>query len=297
MKLNRLIYLATGSMLLSGCMQAAVDIDAERAALQAAVDAYHAAGSAADTAAVTALYSSDAVTLPPNEAAVIGPEAMGEFAQAFTAASGFSMRFENVSIGVGAGGDMGYSLADTIVTVDGPNGQPVTETLRDFHLWKKEGGAWKVAIDIWNMEAPPAGAASNPLEGAWLSTSVTDPDGNLNDDPQPALHVFTPTHYSMMIATGNEPRAGYEGETMTDAETLAAYETIIANTGRYEIDGNILKTRAYVAKDPNYMGDWPENEVTFEFMIDGDTLTLTNQGFGAGTVTTLRQVEGTPNPW
>ena len=45
------------------------------------------------------------------------------------------------------------------------------------------------------------------------------------------------------------------------------------------------------------MGDWPENEITYEFAVDGDALTIKNLVFGAGTETTLRQVEGTPNPW
>ena len=50
--------------------------------------------------------------------------------------------------------------------------------------------------------------AETPLEGAWLGTSFTDADGNTNDSPQPALYIFTTTHYSIMIARGDEPRSG-----------------------------------------------------------------------------------------
>jgi hypothetical protein len=100
-----------------------------------------------------------------------------------------------------------------------------------------------------------------------------------------------------MIATGDDQRATYEGDDIGDAEKLAAYDTFVANSGRYEIEGNILKTRAYVAKDPNYMGGWPENEVNYEFERDGDTLTIRNLVFVAGGTGTFRQVEGTPNPW
>ena len=142
-----------------------------------------------------------------------------------------------------------------------------------------------------------ADAAATSLEGAWVVTSWTDADGNTNDDPQPALYIFTATHYSIMIAQGDEPRAGYEGDDMTDAEKLGAYDTLIANAGRYEIDGNVLKTRAYVAKDTNYMGGWPENEATYEFERDGDSLTIKSLTFAIGFTSTLRQVEGTPNPW
>ena len=58
-----------------------------------------------------------------------------------------------------------------------------------------------------------------------------------------------------------------------------------------------LKTRAYVAKDTNYMGGWPENEATYEFEQDGDSLTIKSLTFAIGFTSTLRQVEGTPNPW
>jgi hypothetical protein len=138
--------------------------------------------------------------------------------------------------------------------------------------------------------------AETPLEGAWRVTSWTDAEGNTNDDPQPALFIFTGTHYSIMIATGDEPRAGYEGEDMTDAETLAAYATLTANSGRYEVDGNKFKTRAYVAKDTNYMAGWPDNETTFEFERDGDKLTIKAPSPFSFTAA-LERVEGSPNPW
>ncbi len=291
--------LLVGCASLAGCTQAGVDIEAETAALRAAADAYHAAGSAKDIDAVVSHYTSDSVTLPPNSAGVHGLEAMHEFATAFTQLPGFSMSFGETVANVGAGGDMGYTLVDTIIRFDGPDGNPVEDHVRDFHLWRKDGGEWKVAVDIWNSELPLPGAAAaaTPLEGAWVVTSWTDADGNTNDDPQPALYIFTATHYSIMIAQGDEPRAGYEGDDMTDAEKLGAYDTLIANAGRYEIDGNVLKTRAYVAKDTNYMGGWPENEATYEFERDGDSLTIKSLTFAIGFTSALRQVEGTPNPW
>ena len=135
--------------------------------------------------------------------------------------------------------------------------------------------------------------AETPLEGAWLVTSWTDADGNTNDSPQPALYIFTTTHYSIMVARGDEPRARFEGEDMTDAEKLTAYDTLTANSGRYKVDGDKFMTRAGVAKNPNYMANRWDNEQTYEFERDGDNLTIKNT-FGTAT---LRRVEGTPNPW
>ena len=290
--MNRKTTLLAVALALAACAPGGADLDAERAALRAAADAYHAAGEAADTEAVVALYSGDAVTLPPYGGVVRGTEGMREFAAAFTSLPNFSMSFGDTVTEVSAGGDMGYTLVDTVVRFDDPAGNPVEDRIRDFHLWRKEGGEWKVAVDIWNSESPLPGG---PLEGAWVATSRTDAEGNTSDEVSPALYVFTGNHYSIMIATGDRPRSA--GEEMTEQERIAAYDSFIANSGRYEIDGNILKTRAYVAKSPDYMGDWPDNEQTYEFEVDGETLTLTNLDFGAGTVTTFRQVEGSPDPW
>jgi len=153
-----------------------------------------------------------------------------------------------------------------------------------------------VAVTLATIFGTGLAVAETPLEGAWVVTSVTDADGNTNDNPQPALYVFTATHYSTMIALGEESRTRYEGDNLTDGEKVGAYDTFIANSCRYEVDGNKLKTRAFVAKDPNYMGDWPENESIYEFERDGEKLTIKNITFG-GFTSTLRQVEGSPNPW
>ncbi len=299
MKYTRTICITFSSVLLGACVPPSVDVEAEQAALRAAADAYHEAAQAADVDTVSGLYTNDGLMLPPNAAAEEGLEDIRNFATAFTQTPGFGIRFDDVRVEVAASGDMGYTLANAVVSIDRWDGEPVQDQVRDFHLWKKQDGEWKVAIDIWNSELPLPGvaAAETPLEGAWIVTSWTDADGNTNDDPQPALYVFTSTHYSIMIAQGEEPRTGYEGDDITDGEKVGAYDTFIANSGRYEVDGNVLKTRAYVAKDPNYMGGWPENEATYEFELDGDSLMIKSLTFAIGFTITLRQVEGTPNPW
>lgn len=299
MKYTRTICITFSSVLLGACVPPSVDVEAEQASLRATADAYHEAAQTSDMDSFAGFYTNDGVMFPPNAADEVGRQSVRNFATAFAQLPGFSMRFENVRVGVAASGDMGYTLADGVIRFEGPDGEPVEDKIRDFHLWQKQNGGWKLAIDIWNSELPLPGAAAaaTPLEGAWLVESWTDADGNTNDDPQPALYIFTPTHYSIMIAQGDEPRAGYEGDDMSDAEKLGAYDTLIANAGRYEIDGNVLKTRAYVAKDPNYMGGWPENEATYEFELVGGNLTIKSLTFAIGFSSTLRQVEGTPNPW
>ncbi len=149
---------------------------------------------------------------------------------------------------------------------------------------------------LWILAAlalglPSLGLAqeSTPLEGAWVVTSWTV-EGETSE-ARPGLFVFTRTHYSIMFVPGTEAREPYSGESLTDADMVAAYATIIANSGRYEVNGDEFTTRAYVAKDPNYMGSFPENEVTYGFRIEGDTLYVT---FGNGWEATFRQVDDQP---
>ena len=81
---------------------------------------------------------------------------------------------------------------------------------------------------------------ASTLSGAWLLASVTDTAGNVNEAPQPGLAVITGTHYGMMYVNGNERRERYPGDSPTNTERLAAYNTFIANSGSYEVDGDQL---------------------------------------------------------
>jgi hypothetical protein len=136
---------------------------------------------------------------------------------------------------------------------------------------------------------------SSELAGGWIVTSWTSPDGTVNDQPQKGLFLFTATgQYSMMYIRGDEPRPRYEGESQTDEEILAAYNSFTANSGRYTVDGNQLVYEAYMAKDPNYMADFMSEEggngVTVTFGISGGILTLEwADGQSAGQKATLRR--------
>ena len=142
-------------------------------------------------------------------------------------------------------------------------------------------------------------SAETPLEGAWLLTETQEADGNVDSDPLRGLMIFTSTHYSRMYAIGEKPRALMDEEgNSSDEQIINAYESIIANSGRYDIEGSEFVTRGYVAKYPNYMADWPENVNTFSYSINGDALTIkANSGPGAGTTQKYRRVEGSPRPW
>ena len=62
--------------------------------------------------------------------------------------------------------------------------------------------------------------ADSPLQGAWRVTESTNSEGVINEQPQPALFIFTTTHYSILIATGNTARPESKGDRISDIEKL-----------------------------------------------------------------------------
>ncbi len=132
-----------------------VDLDAARAALQAADSAYTATITAMDPNAFAASYAADAKMYPPNDSARTGTAAITAFANQLFSAPGMSVTFHPLGAEVGAGGDMGYTVSHYVVSVTGPDGQPHTDQGHDFHVWRKQAdGSWKIVQDIWNSEVP-----------------------------------------------------------------------------------------------------------------------------------------------
>jgi len=177
MKYTRTICITFSSVLLGACVPPSVDVEAERAALRAAADAYHATGEALDAGTFADFYANDGLILPPNEAGVSGRDGAHDFMSTFAAAPGAGVSFSDASVEVAASGDMGYTLADAVIRFEGPDGEPVEDKIRDFHLWKKQDGEWKIAIDIWNSEMPLAGVAAT-------SFSTTTGEDAVIADPQ-----------------------------------------------------------------------------------------------------------------
>jgi len=134
---------------------------------------------------------------------------------------------------------------------------------------------------------------SPELAGAWIVTSWTSPDGEVNSQPQRGLFLFTESgNYSIMYVPGSEPRAELS-QSSTDADRLAAFNAFTANSGRYRVEGNVITYEAFVAKNPSYMAGFMTDEgnaVTMTYAIEDGILTLEwTSGNGAGRKATLRR--------
>jgi len=134
-----------------------VDTASEQAALRRADSAYSAAAQSKNVDAIVDLYTNDAVMYPPNEPTVSGITGVRQYATNMLNTPGLSVTFTRVDVQVSPGGRMGYTINTARVSMTDPSGAPVSEELRDFHVWRKEtDGRWKVVVDIWNSPTPPA---------------------------------------------------------------------------------------------------------------------------------------------
>ena len=139
------------------CAQAPppVDLQAETEALRAAALAYHEGAATMDTDAVAGLYAPDAVVYAPDTPTVEGEANVQDFVRGFASVPGIQVTLELTDVVVSPGGQMGYTLGVGTMTMDGPDGAPVVEHLRDFHVWRKDAtGSWKLVVDIWNSPTP-----------------------------------------------------------------------------------------------------------------------------------------------
>ena len=103
-----------------------------------------------------------------------------------------------------------------------------------------------VAPAYGGQASPEGASAADALVGAWSVETSTSENGEPFGDPaQPGLFIFTKGgHYSAIfsIGTGPRPRAAAHFNA-TDEEKVAQYDTIIVNSGTYEVSGTTITTR------------------------------------------------------
>jgi len=123
-------------------------------AVVAIADAYTKATSAGDAKAVAALYTEDAIELPPNHAPVKGRMAIQEYyVSQFAGAkvSGFTLTHWESAVH----GDAAFDVGAYKQTITPTQGTGMSDTGKYAVILKKVGGVWKVAYAIYNSDQPP----------------------------------------------------------------------------------------------------------------------------------------------
>ena len=109
---------------------------------------------AGDMEKVASYFADDAVMMSAGAQPVRGKQAIRAYLAEAAKIPGFKIRWEPIEGKVS--GDMGYLLERTHMTMIGPEGTPVTDTMQAITVWRKApDGTWKNVVDA-SIPAPEA---------------------------------------------------------------------------------------------------------------------------------------------
>jgi uncharacterized protein (TIGR02246 family) len=141
---------------LAACAPKPADTTADEAALRADPVAWFDAFNAGDADAIAALYTEDALFLPPG-APVSGRAAIRDYvASDIEASKAAGLKNNQGEItGVGVSGDLGW-VSGTFSVTDASGA--TVDTGKYLSVYRKVDGDWQMVRDIWNSNAAPAPA-------------------------------------------------------------------------------------------------------------------------------------------
>jgi uncharacterized protein (TIGR02246 family) len=129
---------------------------ADATAIRGALDAYVSAANAGDAARWAALYTEDAVMMPPNSPIVEGRAAIESWLAMLpvkiTDAAGMALEVEGA-------GDIAYLRGTYSMNLQIPGlPDPVAQRGKLLQIYARQpAGSWLLARDIWNVDAAPTG--------------------------------------------------------------------------------------------------------------------------------------------
>lgn len=135
----------------------AVDLTAVSGALDSANTAWQGAVTAKDTTVMGNLYAEDAHQLPPNGKRVDGRDAIRHVWAGAFAMPGFELKTASNTHMISEAGDQAVDLGSYEFAGTTPKGKPWHDTGKYVTVFKKEGGAWKIAVETWNSDLPVPG--------------------------------------------------------------------------------------------------------------------------------------------
>lgn len=132
----------------------AVNRAEEEAALRAADLAWSDAAGRKDVDAVVSYMADDGRTLPPNEPAASGKEAVRAGWAGILALADVAIRWEPQLVQVAESGELGYTSGTYTLAFTGADGKPVSDRGKYLEVWKKVDGKWKCSQDMYSSDLP-----------------------------------------------------------------------------------------------------------------------------------------------
>jgi ketosteroid isomerase-like protein len=133
------------------------DLEAEKSALMQASRNWAATLKTGNVDSMLSYWSDDAIVLPPDQAAVVGKEAIRAYVSGMLAIPGFTITWEPELAVVSASGDIGYMIERSSASFSDSTGASVTQLAKTVTVWRKNAeGQWKCVVDAWsNVPAHP----------------------------------------------------------------------------------------------------------------------------------------------
>jgi uncharacterized protein (TIGR02246 family) len=156
MRTSALLTLAL-ALAVTACNQAPkVDTAAEEAAIRGEIARWQGLVKSKDAAAIAGLYTEDGAVMPANAPIGKGRAAIQQTWAGMLATPAFDLTFSPEQIIVSSSGDMALDRGTYRLTV-APGGTAQTDTGKYVVVWRKIGGNWKAAADIFNSDNPASG--------------------------------------------------------------------------------------------------------------------------------------------
>ena len=134
-----------------GCQQPTGLSEADRTAIRQVGETDMKMMNAKDWMGDLALYTEDAIELPPNQAAVQGKAAIQAWDEALPPFS----NFQEQSLETGGQGDLAYDRGTYSMTVTPPGAAPIEDRGKYLTIWRKQAdGSWKGARVMFNSDLP-----------------------------------------------------------------------------------------------------------------------------------------------
>jgi ketosteroid isomerase-like protein len=102
---------------------------------------------------ILSYWDDSAVVMLPGQPALKGKQAIREMIEGSSKIPGFKISWEPISASISTGGDMGYLIEQTRVSMNDSTGKAVTEYNKAVTVWKKKSdGSWKNVVDTYNSD-------------------------------------------------------------------------------------------------------------------------------------------------
>lgn len=97
----------------------------------------------------------DGSVLAPNTPIATGHEAIKKLFAGFFSLPELKIEWHPNKVEAARSGELGYSTGAYQMTFKDPNGKVIEDHGKYVTVWKKQGGQWKVAYDIFNSDLSP----------------------------------------------------------------------------------------------------------------------------------------------